>query len=183
MDPATRTTVAAMRVIGRQTERDGDLGALLEAAVAPAYRLATVILADPTEAEDAVHDAAVRAWRSRAELRDADRFDAWFERIVVNVCRDRLRARGRRPRVRTLADDDEAARGDEIAAASVRLALDRALAALDPDHAIVVALRYYRDLPVARIAALLGIPEGTVKSRLHHALARLGAALDREDFR
>ena len=57
------------------------------------YRLATVILGDPVEAEDATHDAAARAWERWGSLRDLDRFDAWFGRILVNECRDRLRRR------------------------------------------------------------------------------------------
>ncbi len=61
-----------------------------------AYRLAAVILGDRFEAEDAVHDAAENAWRRWSDLRDPDRFEAWFGRILVNVCRDRLRRRGRR---------------------------------------------------------------------------------------
>ena len=56
-----------------------------------------MILGDPVEAEDAVHDAAVVAWRGFAGLRDRDRFEAWFGRILVNGCRDRLRRRRRRP--------------------------------------------------------------------------------------
>ena len=55
------------------------------------YRLASAILGDPNEARDAVHDAFVTAWRKWSTLRDHQRFDAWFGRIVVNTCRDRLR--------------------------------------------------------------------------------------------
>ena len=62
-----------------------------------AYRLASVILRDGAEAEDAVHDAAVQAWLHWAELRDRERMDAWFDRIVVNACRAQLRRRTIRP--------------------------------------------------------------------------------------
>jgi RNA polymerase sigma factor (sigma-70 family) len=61
------------------------------------YRLAAVILGDALEAEDAVSDATLAAWRSFGSLRDLARFDAWFARILVNGCRDRLRRRRRRP--------------------------------------------------------------------------------------
>ena len=54
--------------------------------LASCYRLATAILGDPIEAEDAAHDAAVRAWERWGSLRDPDRFDAWFGRILVNEC-------------------------------------------------------------------------------------------------
>src|SRR4029079_375614 len=62
------------------------------------HGLAVHVLGSPSDAEDAVHDAAVLAWRRFRSLRDADRFPVWFDRILVNVCRDRLRAQ-RRSRV------------------------------------------------------------------------------------
>lgn len=152
-----------------------------------AYRLASVVLGDPTEAEDAAHDAAVLAWRSFGTLRDPDRFEQWFCRIVLNVCRDRLRHRRRHP-VAELPDDDEAADArfrapDEAGRLLVRDALDRAFVHLEPDHQIVVALRYYRDMTVDEMARRLGIPPGTVKSRLHHALRRLRAEMERQGWR
>jgi RNA polymerase sigma-70 factor (ECF subfamily) len=61
-----------------------------------AYRLAGLLLADASEAQDATQDALVRAWRSSGSLRDAASFQAWFDRILVNVCRDRLRRERRR---------------------------------------------------------------------------------------
>ena len=149
-----------------------------------AYRLASVILDDRVEAEDAVHDAAVAAWRAFDGLRDADRFEAWFRRILVNGCRDRLRARARR-RVadlgRELAESEHPVVGDAADRTATRDALDRALAVLDADHQVVVALRFGADLTVPAIAEALGIPEGTVKSRLHHALGRLRAAITETD--
>ena len=57
-----------------------------------AYRLARAILRDPTEAQDATHDAIVQAWRKWSTLRDPSRFQPWFDRILVNTCRDRLRS-------------------------------------------------------------------------------------------
>ena len=74
-------------------DRADEFGALTERHLDGAYRLATVILGDSMEAEDAVHDAAIAAWRSWSSLRDPERFEAWFSRIVVNACRDRLRSR------------------------------------------------------------------------------------------
>jgi RNA polymerase sigma factor (sigma-70 family) len=56
-----------------------------------AYRLAGVILGDPVEAQDATHDAVVVAWRRYGSLRNPDHFEAWFQRILINLCRDRLR--------------------------------------------------------------------------------------------
>ncbi|HEY5434363.1 MAG TPA: sigma-70 family RNA polymerase sigma factor [Candidatus Limnocylindrales bacterium] len=149
-----------------------------------AYRLAAVILGDRVEAEDAVHDAAVAAWRGFEDLRDPDRFDAWFRRILVNGCRDRLRARARHRVVdvgRELVEREHPRVPDASETTAVRDALARALDALKPDEQAVVALRFHADLTVPAIAEALGIPEGTVKSRLHNAMGRLRAVLEEMD--
>jgi RNA polymerase sigma-70 factor, ECF subfamily len=159
---------------------------LLDRSLDRQYRLATAILGDPIEAEDAVHDAALVAWRGFGKLRDVDRFDAWFGRILVNGCRDRLRARRRRPIIGALPmlGNLDAGRGqggsarDPVTAVADRDELDRAIATLDPDHVVVIALRFASDLSIAEIATRVGVPEGTVKSRLHHALRRLRTALE-----
>ena len=149
-----------------------------------AYRLAGVVLGDPTEAEDAAHDAAVLAWRRFDTLRDRDRFEQWFCRIVLNVCRDRLRHRRRHP-VRELPDLDgiELHAPDETGRLATRDALDRAFVLLEPDQQVVIAQRFYRELTVDEIALRLGIPAGTVKSRLHHALRKLRAEMERQGWR
>ena len=75
---------------------------LTDRALDAAYRLASVVLRDEAEAQDVVHDAVLAAWRKFGSLKEVDRFDAWFGRIVLNLCRDRLRARGR-SRIREIA--------------------------------------------------------------------------------
>jgi len=154
---------------------------LVERRLDEAYRLATFILRDPSEAEDAVHDAALAAWRHRAELRDPARADAWFQRILVNGCRDRLRAKGRR-RVATVGVDlsrVDSARSPDVADRVVAgRTIDDAVVRLDPDDQVLVALRFGLDLTVPAIADALGIREGTVKSRLHRALGRLRSELE-----
>jgi RNA polymerase sigma-70 factor (ECF subfamily) len=173
---ASRTVQATM------DDRATAFSALLDRGLEAHYRLAAVILGDPVEAEDAVHDAAVVAWGGFAGLHDRDRFEAWFGRILVNGCRDRLRVRRRRPVVGTIPDYGTLGGGPRTDDAGTSLAdrdqLERAFVSLDPDHAIVVALRYYTDLTVPQIATRLGIAEGTVKSRLHHALRRLRTAVE-----
>jgi len=89
--------LASRTVQGTMDDRATAFAALLDRGLDTHYRLAAVILGDPVEAEDAVHDAAVVAWRGFASLRERDRFEAWFGRILVNGCRDRLRVRKRRP--------------------------------------------------------------------------------------
>lgn len=145
------------------------------------YRLAAVILADSLEAEDAVHDAVVAAWRGFGGLRDPASFEPWFQRIRVNACRDRLRARARhrvRDLGRELAEAEHPTEADAADATSARDAVDRALAALGPDERLIVVLRYHADMLVGEIAVAVGIPEGTVKSRLHTAIGRLRAAME-----
>jgi RNA polymerase sigma-70 factor, ECF subfamily len=144
--------------------------------LASAYRLALAILGDQLEAEDASQDAFTAAWRQRATLRDPDKFEAWFSRILVNTCRDRIRSKTRaRHIVNGLAPDPAE---DPSRAALDRDALGRALSALDPDMRIVVILRFWMDLTVDDIALRLGIPPGTVKSRLHSSMRQLRPAVE-----
>ena len=142
------------------------------------YHLAGLILGSRAEGEDATHDAFVAAWRSWGSLRDPERFEAWFDRILVNTCRDRLR-RARRHPVIDLSDTLQGppAAGDVEATTADRDVIGRSLALLTPDQRVVVVLRFYRDLSIDEIAARLGVPAGTVKSRLHYALRDLGAAI------
>jgi RNA polymerase sigma-70 factor (ECF subfamily) len=158
--------------------------ALSDRCLDDSYRLAAVILRDPVEAEDVVHDAVLIGWRKFGSLRDPSRFDAWFGRIVLNLCRDRLRAR-RRGQVREtalIAEMDMGAR-DEFGPVADREAIAAVFPKLDPDLQIVVALRFYKDLQLEAIAESLGIPLGTVKSRLHTGLKRLRAELERAGWR
>lgn len=148
---------------------------LTQARLDRAYRLAAALLRDPGEAEDAVQDAAMQAWAGWGRLRDESRFDAWFDRILVNRCRDRLR---RRVRVAVLDDSPGAAAFDPGMDSAERVAVGQALATLGPDHRIVVILRFVEDLSIGEIAARTGLREGTVKSRLHYALRQLRAAYD-----
>jgi RNA polymerase sigma factor (sigma-70 family) len=145
-----------------------------------AYRLATVILGDESEGEDAVHDAAEIAWRRRSELRDQERAAAWFRRILINVCRDRLRRRRRWRLLEVLRSPfthEHPTVSDTSAALAARDQLQRAFERLSPDERLAVVLRYEEDLTVPATAELLGIAQGTAKSRLHYALAKLRAAL------
>lgn len=152
---------------------------LVESRLDACYRLAAVLLNDRIEAEDATHEAMLRAQRSWASVRDPEAAAAWLDRIVVNECRDRLR----RQRIsRTIVEvqrvgTEPVAPQHDIGPAE-RTALRDALAELEPDHRVVVVLRYLLDLPVDEIARRTGAPTGTVKSRLHHALRQLRAAFD-----
>ena len=149
---------------------------LTDRSLDASYRLACAILRDRSEAEDALHDALESAWGHWNSLRDPSRFDAWFGRIVTNACRERARRRRLAPI--SMTDLPERTAPDELAALPERELLRHALATLGPDHRLVLALRYYRDLSVEEIAARLGERPGTVKSRLHYGLQALRAALE-----
>lgn len=162
-------------------EKETAFAVFVERTLAEHYRLAAVILGGNSEAQDATHDAFELAWRRWDSLRDPERLDAWFGRILVNVCRDRLRHR-RRHAVTELSPELVAsmAAGDDLAATVDRDEIGRAFARLSPDQRVAIVLRYYADLTVPQIAERVDAPEGTVKSRLHHALQELNSALAAE---
>lgn len=141
-----------------------------------AYRLAALLLHDPVEAQDAVHDAALEAWAAWGDLRDPTRFDAWFDRIVVHRSLDRLRRR----RIMQILPRGPAfdQPGDPARDTAERDALRRLLATLPAPHRAVLVLRFVDDLSIPEIAARTGERQGTVKSRLHYALRELRAAYD-----
>jgi RNA polymerase sigma-70 factor, ECF subfamily len=179
--------MAADSAVVRRAADDpaGIFSALVDRHLDSAYRLASVILGDPAEAEDAAHDAAVLAWRSFGSLRDRSRFEPWLCRIVTNVCRDRLRSRLRHPVSELPSDDDPTlpAIADSTGRVAVRDAIGGAFELLDPDERIVIAMRFYRDLQIEEIASRLGLPSGTVKSRLHRALGRMRVEMTRRGWR
>jgi RNA polymerase sigma-70 factor (ECF subfamily) len=112
-------------------------------------------------------------------LRDPDRVDAWFTRIIVNACRDRLRRRRVRPIAMDLPPDlPSLDAGPDLATVD---AVAQAVGDLSPEHRVVVVLRFWADLPIDEIAARTGERPGTVKSRLHYAVAQLRATWSSED--
>jgi RNA polymerase sigma-70 factor, ECF subfamily len=159
---------------GTPSERADAFSRLLERSLDRSFRLATVILGNRDDAEDAVLDAATRAWQHVASLRDPAKFNAWFTRIVVNICRDRLRQH----RPTSVLTWDPPVEADAVTESVERSALYQALAELTPEHRAVVALHYLEGLTVEEIAEHVGTPAGTVKSRLHYGLGELRAAYD-----
>ena len=166
-----RAQVAAV-----ESDRRAAFAQLVDRDLDRAYRIAGVILGNGPDAEEATHDAVVQAWRAFGGLRDTARFEAWFQRILVNVCRDRLRKRKRSP-VTELTIVGSRVTPDAFAEIDDRLALDRAYAHLSPEQAITVVLRFSADLTVEDVADRMRVPVGTVKSRLHAALAIMHGAL------
>jgi len=164
--------LAEARGTGRVETADEAFATLTRRHVDAAFRLAWAILGSTGDAEDAVQDAFAVAWRKRSSLREPARFEAWFQRILVNTCRERLRSRAR-SRVREVDAVPDLATADGTPGIGLRVAVGGALAGLDADHRIVVVLRYWADLTIDEIAERVGVPAGTVKSRLHYALRTL----------
>jgi RNA polymerase sigma factor (sigma-70 family) len=161
--------------------RQGDHDAFAELAGAAISRLdsaAWLILRDTEQAKDSVQDTLVRAWRDLPTLRDPDRFDAWLNRLVVRACIDEAR-RLRRHRVDVeLTPMMTPAVGGLESTIADREQLERGFLRLEPEMRAVVVLHHYLDLALLDVAASLGIPLGTAKSRLHRALALMRAALE-----
>ena len=136
-------------------------------------RLAYRYASNPSEAEDIAQDALLRAWRRRSTLRDAERRNPWLAAIVRNEAF--------RQHARVRPDPTSAIEGegveDERVVATVELAdLRSALKRLNDRDRKLLEMRYQQDLTQAAIARKLGIPEGTVKVRLHRARKRLRRA-------
>ncbi len=141
------------------------------------YATAHSIAGSGWDAADAVQEGLLEAWTRLDTLRDPDGFRAWVTRIVVNKCHDQHR-RARRLVLVDEPPDDRASH--EWVGPESALDLAAAVRALDDDHRTVVALRYFADLKVDDIAAILEVPAGTVKSRINRALGRLRASLEPE---
>ena len=151
--------------------------ALVDLTIARLDSAARLILRDPELARDAVQEAYIRAWRDLPGLRDPDRFDAWLHRLIVNSCLDQVRRRRRRVIEVELTPIDMPAATDVAGELADRDMLEEALARLDPGHRAVVVLHYFLGMPLPDVAAAVGIPLGTAKSRLHYALAAMRVAV------
>lgn len=167
--------------------REGDplaIEQLVHTHQAEVYRLALSILDDPDEADDATQEVFVAALRSLDSFRGDSSLKTWLFRITINLCRSRHQRDQRRMRLRQILESlfraDQAHPESEAVRHEAESALWRAVRALDEKHRIPVILRYYHDLPAAEIAETLGIPVGTVHSRLNHARERLRARLEEE---
>jgi RNA polymerase sigma-70 factor (ECF subfamily) len=154
--------------------------ALVGPMIDPAYRLAFGMLHDREAAEDAVQEAAFKAWKKLANVRDGSGMRPWFFAIVANQCRSTRRSRWWS--VLRLGDGDQ--RSLQIEDRIVRGAdLRRALRTLSHDQRLAVVLHYYLDLPLEEVAAVVGAPLGTVKSRIHRGLQQVRPQIEaREAF-
>ena len=153
--------------------RQGDRHAFAELIRASGARLdatARLILRDPDLAQDAVQETLIRAWRSLPGLRDPATIDQWLPSLAAHAGIALARKRRRRVVEVELATIDPSGAVDHATEVADRDLLDRALARLEPEARAVVVLHFYLDLPLPRVAEMLGIPGGTAKSRLHRSL-------------
>ena len=153
---------------------DRELEALMEAG----YRMGVVLLGDPCEAQDAVQDAAILAWRKAKHVRDVTAIRAWFLSIVARQCRTRVR----RP-WRTVLKLDTIEREQHFDEEAIAQGLDvsAALARLSADDRLALYLHYYEDLTLAEAAMAAGCGYAAFRSRLYRALERLRAQLRRAE--
>jgi RNA polymerase sigma-70 factor (ECF subfamily) len=136
------------------------------------------ILRDFDHADDAVQAALLTAWREIRALRDPDLFEPWLHRILTNACYAEARRRRRWSEgIRLLPAESEHG-PDEYLTVETRDLLERAFRRLTVEQRAVLVFHHYLGLPLPEVAERLGIPLGTVKSRMHHAKRALRAGLD-----
>jgi RNA polymerase sigma-70 factor, ECF subfamily len=183
LHPIGRNMSAVMEqrptIMARATEGDaGAFAALIEPLLNPAYRLAAVMLADRSAAEDAVQEASIKAWRKLRQLRgDVGSLRSWFLSIVANECR--MARRQRWWSVVRLADPQVPASSDPSQETSSDL--QRALLKLSPEERLPLVLHFYLDLPLDEVARTLGLSPSAAKSRIYRAARRLRSDLTLEE--
>ena len=163
---------------------DDALRAAYDAHGAELYRFARRSLGDANLAEDAVQEAFLRAWRASASYDPARASQrTWLFAIVRNVVIDFVRARGARPPLASGSDAHEGAADDELDRALTSWQVETALAELDDDHRRVLVEVHWRGRPYAEVALDLGIPAGTVKSRVYYGLRAMRTSLESQGWR
>jgi RNA polymerase sigma-70 factor (ECF subfamily) len=177
---------AALVERARRGDRDA-FADLIDGRLGPTFRTALAILGNESDARDATQDIFLRAWRNLPELREPDRFGAWFGRIVVNTSRSAIRARRRRI-VREISVGALPGEGAQLPSPASphddRTAdldvLERALDRLSLADRTLLTLHHFEHLPLGDIGERLGVPSKTVKSRLFSARRALERALEGE---
>ncbi len=150
---------------------------IMSSVVDRLFAVARLILRDTDRAEDAVQETLVACWRDLPSLRDADRFDAWLRRLLLNHVNDEYR-RDRRQLATIAVLRIEPSHPDASGEVATRDLLQRGFQRLSVDHRTVIVLRFYLGLSIEEAASTLGIPVGTAKSRLHYATEAMRLALE-----
>ena len=148
------------------------------------YSLAYRMVGNEADAQDLAQEAFVRAWRALDSFQFSSQFSTWLYRLTSNICIDFLRSQKKRKHISlTVLQDDEQQQWDmpdhrplpeeQMIVAQEREALAKAIAALDPEYRQVLILRIVNDCSYQQISEIMGIREGTVKSRLSRAREQL----------
>ena len=156
---------------------DRRLEALYDAHAPSVWRYVVHLTGDPAGADDIVQETLLRAWRSPRILeQEPESARSWMFTVARNLVIDEVRSARHRHEVR-VAELPERGREDGTDALFETLLVEEALAGLDLEHRAVIVHAYYGGCSIAEVARRLGIPEGTVKSRLHYGLRSLRLAL------
>ncbi|HET7686314.1 MAG TPA: RNA polymerase sigma factor [Candidatus Limnocylindria bacterium] len=142
------------------------------------HSVARRILRDTSLAEDATQQTLLDAWRHLPQLRDPDRFEAWVYRLLVRACHAEARRERRHRGNLRLLPHDAPSEPDSTSRIAIQEQLDQVFRQLSVEHRTVVVLVHYLDRTPSEAAAMIGIPVGTARSRLHYALERLRGALE-----
>jgi len=165
-------------LVERARGGDRDAFATLAAgSIAQLFNIAELMLRDRDLAEDAVQETLVSTWRDLKGLRDLDGFDAWQHRVLVRSVY-RVANRERRHASQVLGAPRVSSYPDAAGHVEARDALDRTFGRLRPEHRAVLVLRHYLGYPDHEAAAMLGVPVGTLKSRLNRASSALRAEIE-----
>jgi RNA polymerase sigma-70 factor (ECF subfamily) len=141
------------------------------------YAIARRVLRNGPAAEDAVQEALIKAWRDLRSLRDTERFEAWMHRLLVRACHDQAR---RLRRIEVEVHEIDAERSDpanDFDRVAHRDELERAFASLPFEQRVVLVLTHYVGMSAVEVGRVLGIPAGTVYSRLHYGTQSMRSAL------
>jgi len=162
-------------VLAQKGDRDA-FDELMRRVIDRLYAVAYRILRSGPSAEDATQQALVDIWRQLPGLRDPDKFDAWAYRLLVHAAYAEHRHRRREAPAGSLTDGT--ADADPFLPIAQRDQLERGFQRLSADQRAVLVLQHYLDLTHDQMAELLGVPVGTVRSRLHSARGAMRAALE-----
>ena len=145
------------------------------------FAVAVRVTRDRYRAEDALQQALIATWSELPRLRDPERFEAWTYRLVVRFAVQEARAARRPNREIFVLAERERSRADTSTDVATRDQLERGFRRLTPEQRAVLVLHFYAGQSLAEIADVIGVPLGTVGSRLHYAKRALRAALEADN--
>ncbi len=142
------------------------------------YAIARLILRDSDRAQDATQEAFIAAWRRVSGLREPSAWDAWIRRLLVNACYEEARRAKRRFKAEQRVEPIEGHAADPATATADHDELARAFEALPPEGRALIVPHYYLGLPMHETSLILGLPVGTVKSRLNRTKQQMRATIE-----